>query len=322
MAAAAGARRNVETLSDLSLCETMRPPSAYPDTQLRWEYRNHIFPTLYKYKVLVISREILYKKCSEPSASGSTSAATPAAVTTSPGSSTDTITNMTIKELVPEPEPEPEPEPQKTKTETDTGSTDFRAFPLGKENPVTSIHDLSYEEMTAIFNMRRQAGRRNIRPISDLMPDGLPAIESARELLNSEERVRGTRKEWRMAELFYCILEDGQLGVFLVQKEICGARGLYDDVIKAPATPKTRSRLLGALLKPFSKNNSEPKKRASEPKKKASEPKKKKKESKPRRVWTQEEYEELARNLNWIFGSGPTGSRDSDAPTQRPWSRS
>ncbi|KAK6542164.1 hypothetical protein TWF694_007929 [Orbilia ellipsospora] len=297
MAAAAGARRNVETLSDLSLCETIRPPSAYPDAQLPWEYRNHIFPTLYKYKVLVISRKILYKKNTEHSAF--TSTAIPTAVAASV--STDTITNISPKE----------PESQ-SQGETQTESTDFRTIPLGKESPVTSIHDLSYEEMTAIFNMRRQAGRRNIRPISDLMPDGLPAIESAREMLNAEERDKGTRKEWRMAELFYCILEDGQLGIFLVQKDIYGARGLYEDASKAPTTSRTRSRLLDALLRPFSRNHTGSGKQTSEPKKNSSEPKKKK-VSQSRRPWTQEEYEEVARNLNWIFGSGPTGpSRPGD----------
>ncbi|EPS42822.1 hypothetical protein H072_3184 [Dactylellina haptotyla CBS 200.50] len=130
------------------------------------------------------------------------------------------------------------------------------------ENPVTSIDDLSYNEMVYVFNMRRIEGRSNIRPLSELMPDVLPAIEATRAKLNEAERVNGTGMEWRFAELFYCILEDGQLGVFLVQREVTGPRGLSDDMIQAiESKKKKKSKFIQAILKPFTKSPGKPKKK-------------------------------------------------------------
>ncbi|KAF3182338.1 hypothetical protein TWF788_006253 [Orbilia oligospora] len=79
--------------------------------------------------------------------------------------------------------------------------------------------DLDYGDMLAIFSVCRSYDDDYIRPIMELMPDALFAIQTIKASLNADEMKNGTNKEWEMAQLFYFMVEGGHACLFLERRE-------------------------------------------------------------------------------------------------------
>ncbi|KAF3086323.1 hypothetical protein TWF594_004624 [Orbilia oligospora] len=79
--------------------------------------------------------------------------------------------------------------------------------------------DFDYGDMLAIFSVCRSYDDDYIRPIMELMPDALFAIQTIKASLNANEIKNGTNKEWEMAQLFYFMVEGGHACLFLERRE-------------------------------------------------------------------------------------------------------
>ncbi|KAK6510388.1 hypothetical protein TWF506_009498 [Arthrobotrys conoides] len=88
--------------------------------------------------------------------------------------------------------------------------------------------DFDYGDMLAIFSVCKSYDEDYIRPLTELMPDALFAIQTIKSSLNADEVKNGTNKEWELAQLFYFMVEGGHACLFLEQREASGLRGLAE----------------------------------------------------------------------------------------------
>ncbi|KAK6335265.1 hypothetical protein TWF718_010699 [Orbilia javanica] len=89
---------------------------------------------------------------------------------------------------------------------------------------LTEAQDFDHGDMLAIFSVCRSYDESYIRPIIELMPDALFAIQTIKASLNADERRNGTNKEWELAHLFYFLVDGGIACLFLERREASGLR--------------------------------------------------------------------------------------------------
>ncbi|KAK6529236.1 hypothetical protein TWF281_008417 [Arthrobotrys megalospora] len=211
------------------------PDVPVPGDKVPWQYQNRADPSKYTYKLICLGKDLIVYDDSEPE------------------SEKKTTCKSKPKNTKPKTPTTDDPGSLQTKEKIQMASANYKDFDnpaanlsdpptLDPQNPapklknykptyryyLTEAQDFDYGTMLAIFSVCRSHDEACIRPIMELMPDALFAIQTIKESLNAEERKNGTKKEWELAQLFYFLVDGGLACLFLEQREASGLRGLVE----------------------------------------------------------------------------------------------